>query len=59
MKYYNFTLFPGVEILLKRTVFAEFRANRPETAFPQNFHTRKLGGILVFYAMVVICVGLR
>ena len=55
-KYPNFTKFPGVEILRKGTVTTEFRAIRPKLcgncAFPQNFHTRKLGEITVFYAMI-------
>ena len=37
------------------TVFAYFRANRPKLygnyAFPQIFHTRKLGEITAFYAV--------
>ena len=53
-KYRNLTLFPGIEILCKRTVSAEFRAIRPKLCgnctFAQNFHTNKLGEILVFYA---------
>ena len=28
--------FPGVEILLKGTVYAEFRANRPASKFPHQ-----------------------
>ena len=43
-----------MEILWKRTVFAEFWANHPKLrgncAFPQNLHTRKLGEITVFCA---------
>ena len=38
-KYWNFTFFPSVEILRKRTVSAEFRA------IPQNFQTRKISEI--------------
>ena len=37
-----------------RLVSVEFRANRrgrTEFAFPQNFHTRKLGKITIFYAV--------
>ena len=45
-----------MKILRKRTVCAEFRAVHPKLygnfAFPQNFHTTKLGEISVFYAMV-------
>ena len=42
-----------MEILWKDTVSAEFLANHPKLygngAFPQNFHTRKLGkGNLIF-----------
>ena len=44
-------------ILWKRTVSAEFRANRQKfcenCTFPQNFCTRKLGEIMVFYAVGV------
>ena len=54
-KYRNFTWFPGVEILQKGTVSAQFRAIRPKLcgncAFPQNFHTRKSGEITVFFAV--------
>ena len=43
-------------ILQKGTVSAEFRAIRPKLcgncAYPQNFHTKKLGEIAVFYALV-------
>ena len=43
-----------MEILLKSTISIEFLANRPKLcincALPQNFHTRKLGEIKVFYA---------
>ena len=58
LKYRTFTKFPGVEILWKRTVSAEFPKICPKfcrsSAFPQNFHTRKLGEILVIYAVVVV-----
>ena len=51
----NFTLFPGVEILWKDTVFAWFRAIRPKLCrncvFPQNFHTIKLDEITGFFAV--------
>ena len=44
-----------MKILWKDTVSAKFRANRPKLcgncAFPQNFLTRKLGEITVFYAV--------
>ena len=42
-----------MEILRKGTVSAKFRANRPKLcgncAFPQNFHTKKLGEITIFF----------
>ena len=57
VKYRNFTEVPGVEILWKGKVSAYFRAIRPKLcgnrAFPQNFHTRKLDEITVFYAAEV------
>ena len=31
--------------------FGRFARNSAKTVFPQNFHTRKLGEILVFYAV--------
>ena len=44
-----------MEILWKGTVSAWFRANSlklwESCAFPQSFHTRKLGEIVVFYAV--------
>ena len=44
-----------MKILRKDTVSAEFRAIRPKLcgncAFPQNFHTRKLGKVTAFYAV--------
>ena len=44
-----------MEILWKGTVSAQFRANRSKLcgncAFPQNFHTSKLGEITVFLAV--------
>ena len=55
IKYRNFNKFPGVEILWKGIVSAEFRANRPKLygncVFPQNLYNRKLGKITVFYAV--------
>ena len=49
VKYRNFTLFPGVESLWKDiAVHPKLCGNY---AFPQNFHTRKLGEILVFYTV--------
>ena len=46
-----------MEILWKSTVFTQFQTNRPKLygncAFPQNFHTRKLGEITAFYAVDV------
>ena len=42
---------------LKSTISVEFRAIRPKLrgkcTFPQNFNTRKLGGILAFYTVLV------
>ena len=44
--------------LWKGTVSAEFRANRPKlyrnSMFLQNIHSKKLGAISVFYAMLII-----
>ena len=44
--------------LWKRTVFSEFRVNRPKfygnCKIPQNFHTKKLGEITVFYSGYLI-----
>ena len=57
IKCLSFTKFPGLEILWKITVFADFQAIRPKLwgnfifPFPQSFHTRKLGEISVFYAV--------
>ena len=42
LKFLNFTQILDVEVLRKSV----------ETAFPQNFHSRKLGVIAVFYAVV-------
>ena len=50
-KYQNFSLFSGMEILWKRRVSTWFQVNRPKLcayAFTQNFHTGKLGDILLF-----------
>ena len=56
--YRNFTEFPGVEILRKGTVSAEFWVILPKLcgnfAFPQNFHIRKIGEITAFYAIIYI-----
>ena len=53
--YRNFTLFPCAEILLKRTVSAEFQTNHLKLylncTFPQNFRIRKLGKIWLIYAV--------
>ena len=46
-KYRNFTKFPGVEILWK----ANFPKLCGNCFFPQNFGTRKLGEITVFFAV--------
>ena len=47
-----------MKILWKRTVSTEFRPNGPKLyencAFQQNFHTRKLDEISVFYAMILM-----
>ena len=47
-----------VEILWKATVSAKFRANHSKLCgnyvFPQNFHTRKLGEITVFFAVLYV-----
>ena len=47
-----------MEILWNGTVSVEFRKNYTELwgyfDFPQNFHTRKLGEITVFYAVANI-----
>ena len=47
-----------MEILWNGTVSVEFRKNYTELwgyfDFPQNFHTRKLGEITVFYAVLVL-----
>ena len=44
-----------MEILWKGTVPVEIGANRPKLygkyAFPQNFHTRTLGEIMVLYTV--------
>ena len=49
-KYRNFTEFPGVEILWKGTVLIHQKLCG-NCAFLQNFHTRKLGEIAVFFAV--------
>ena len=46
MQYRNFNYFPGVEILWKDTVSAEFRAVLPDTR--RKLCLRKLGENLVF-----------
>ena len=47
-----------MEILWKRTVISEFRVICPKLyencAFPQDFHTRKLGETMVFYAVTSV-----
>ena len=46
-----------METLWKDTVYTGFQAIRPKFCgtcdFPQNFHTRKLDEITVFYAVLV------
>ena len=60
-KYRNFTSFLGVETLWNGTVSSEVRAIHPKPygncAFSQNFHTKNLGEILVFYAVSVKVAG--
>ena len=57
IKYRSFTQFSGVEILRKGTISAQFRVIRPKLcgncAFPQNCHTRELGEITVFFAVII------
>ena len=54
-KYRNITQVPGAQVLSKGTFFAQFWANSPKLcgkcAFPQNFHTRKVGEITLFFAV--------
>ena len=54
----NFTEIPGVEISWKGTVSAYFWANGLKicrnSAFPQDFSTKKLAEIKVFYAVPVV-----
>ena len=64
-KFCGKTQFPhsfGREILWKGTVSAVVSANRPKLcrncAFPQNFHTKKLGEIALFYVVVVFTLQL-
>ena len=38
----------------KQHSFRKFSGESSETAFPQNFHTRKLGEILLFYSVPVM-----
>ena len=45
--------FCGNAQLLQR--FGQFARNSGETVFPENFHTKKLGEITVFYAVVHQC----
>ena len=55
VKYQNSTLFSGKYIFWKHTVFIAFLTTCPKIfencAFPQNFHTRKLDKISVFYTL--------
>ena len=55
VKYRSFTKFSGEGILWKCTVATEFWVTqtklRGDCLFPQTFHTRKLGKVLVFYAV--------
>ena len=56
-KYRNFTWFPGVKILRKSAVSAQFRVIRLKLcgncAFPENLHTRKSGEIMLFFAVLI------
>ena len=55
IKYCNFTKFPGVKILGKGTVSAEFQGCTKlcrNCVFPQNFYTTELGKITVFFAVL-------
>ena len=58
----NFHLFPGADILLNGAVSEECPAIRLKLcgncAFPQNFHTGKLGEISVLYLVIVIKLNL-
>ena len=38
---------------MERHSFRRIAQNYAETVFPQNFHTRKLGEIMEFYAVFV------
>ena len=58
----SFHLFPGADILLNGAVSEECPAIRLKLcgncAFPQNFHTGKLGEISVLYLVIVIKLNL-
>ena len=49
------TKFPSVKMLMKQTISVDFQVNCPKLCgcceFPRNFHTRKLGEVLVFFAL--------
>ena len=57
IKYRNFTSFPGVKILWKYTVTAEFRENHSKhcesCTIQQDFHTMKFGENLAFHALMM------
>ena len=58
VKYRNFHLTSWYENFMEKHIFLHsfkrFARNYEETAFPRNFHTRKLGEITVFYAVYLI-----
>ena len=58
VKYRNFIYFRGVGTLWKPRVSTESRAIClklcESCAFPQNFYTRTLGEVMVFYAVIGI-----
>ena len=53
VKYYNFTYFSDVAILWKGTSkeFGKTPKILQKLCLSANFHTRKLGGIMLFYAV--------
>lgn len=55
---HNFTLFPVAETFWNHPVSVDCQANRSKLsgnyAFPQNFHTRKLGEISAFYILLLV-----
>ena len=63
VKHRNFTKFPDAEILWKDTVSTELMTIVPKLygncVFQQNIHTRKLGEITVYYAVIEISVNVQ